>query len=433
MARLPSLPAPALTVLGAVREPLFDLTIKVVTPLFGGSPIARETDPSLPIRAASVRGQLRFWWRACKGAQFSSPAAMFEQEERIWGSVDEPGKVAVLMDILDRGNEVPAGVRVKGRINWTPAYARSGYALFPFQGDDREKLAPAVALENVIFRLRITLAGRGEVDQALSENVEAALWAWLTFGGVGARTRRGCGSLYCADSRFAPPSRPTEIGPWLQQMARHFVARQPNAGARLPIPLLHGGRAIVLANTQHAPLASWNEAVGLMQAFRQVPNGRTPGKVPGASRWPEANSIRSLNDADMNGNHLSFPRADLGLPIVFQFKGATKRTEPGQSTLQAVGETARMASPIILKPLAFTPDESVPLVLCLTTPHVWDPAVPGLEIAVGGRGTPIGRDALDPQKRPVPEALRDLGTGSAREGFLRYVLRRHPGNKEVIL
>lgn len=36
----------------------------------------------------------------------------------------------------------------------------------------------------------------------LGNEIEAALWAWINFGGLGARTRRGCGSLYC--ETFSP-------------------------------------------------------------------------------------------------------------------------------------------------------------------------------------------------------------------------------------
>jgi CRISPR-associated protein Cmr1 len=58
----------------------------------------------------------------------------------------------------------------------------------------------------------------------------------------------------------------------------------------------------------------------------------------------------------------SFPRAELGLPIVFHFKD---NQDPSESELCPVGHK-RMASPIILRPIAFGDGRiGVPLIIRL--------------------------------------------------------------------
>ena len=108
------------------RAPLFDLDVSVVTPLFGGGATAGVADPLAPVRAASVRGHLRFWWRACKSAGFATADALFDQEEAIWGSTAYPSPVAVIVSLLSSGTKVESREyqrRADGRF---PAYA-----LFP--------------------------------------------------------------------------------------------------------------------------------------------------------------------------------------------------------------------------------------------------------------------------------------------------------------
>src|SRR5437868_5821439 len=68
-------------------RPFLDLELAVVTPLFGGSAMPGEVDPQLPVKAASVRGHLRTWWRACHAVEFTTAAALYDAESRIFGAV----------------------------------------------------------------------------------------------------------------------------------------------------------------------------------------------------------------------------------------------------------------------------------------------------------------------------------------------------------
>src|SRR6266581_2483452 len=65
---------------------------ELITPLFGGGVVPGEADPVTIVRATEIRGQLRFWWRACRGGkpEFKGDTAeMKKAEDRIWGKAYE--------------------------------------------------------------------------------------------------------------------------------------------------------------------------------------------------------------------------------------------------------------------------------------------------------------------------------------------------------
>lgn len=62
--------------------------IEVITPMFGGV-FPGETDTVTPVRASSIRGQLRFWWRATIGAKCTDIDDLAKREGAIWGTMEE--------------------------------------------------------------------------------------------------------------------------------------------------------------------------------------------------------------------------------------------------------------------------------------------------------------------------------------------------------
>jgi hypothetical protein len=75
-------------------------------------------------------------------------------------------------------------------------------------------------------------------------------------------------------------------------------------------------------------ISAWKQSIQTLQTFRQGNDiGRNPGedpKRPGRSRWPEPETIRKITGSrDLKHQRMAavpddgFPRADLGLPIIF--------------------------------------------------------------------------------------------------------------------
>src|SRR6056297_2479641 len=56
---------------------------ELITPMFGGDSESWELNPEAPVRAQSIRGQLRFWWRTMQGD--TDPVALLDRENSLWG------------------------------------------------------------------------------------------------------------------------------------------------------------------------------------------------------------------------------------------------------------------------------------------------------------------------------------------------------------
>lgn len=59
--------------------------LRVVTPILGGGPKLRDVDTVDIIRVPTVRGHLRFWWRALYGHQYASSQELYATESALWG------------------------------------------------------------------------------------------------------------------------------------------------------------------------------------------------------------------------------------------------------------------------------------------------------------------------------------------------------------
>lgn len=326
-------------------------SIDLITPLFGGGCEPGKVDPNDRIRAPSIRGHLRFWWRATRGARFQSGGDLRGREAEIWGSVEKPSPVVVDVEITSPGREYMCATPPDDRgaprfeVNHPP------YALFPFQGSKKDDIQPARCIAGISFKLHIAY------PQEFSTDVEAALWAWLNFGGIGARTRRGCGALYCKE--FAPQTSKT-VGEWYSENLKKYEINPPVRSSPKKWPTLPD-KILIRPGEKTDAMQCWSEVIGLLQEFRQgVGVGRNYGqnKRPGRSRWPEPESIREITgkrhsryQSMPNIPSNAFPRAEFGLPIIFHFP---KPGDPGAPELYPIkdaGEKTRMSSPLILRPM----------------------------------------------------------------------------------
>src|SRR5690606_15644684 len=79
--------------------------LEVVTPILGGSHQTRAIDHVDVIRAPSVRGHLRFWWRALYAAQYANADALYKRESALWGraATDDGGRSAVEIRVSVEG------------------------------------------------------------------------------------------------------------------------------------------------------------------------------------------------------------------------------------------------------------------------------------------------------------------------------------------
>jgi CRISPR-associated protein Cmr1 len=335
--------------------------VTTLTPIYGGGVKAGEPDPLMPVRASAIRGQLRFWWRLLKQHHPEKPltgAALFEAEREIWGGMaesnkDYASKVRVRVHDL-KGKRTPIPYR---EFMSRQGNSDIGYALFPAQDNPDSKIIEA----GLGFTLTL------EYPAELKVEITEVLSWWSSFGGIGARTRRGLGAI-----QVKGLAQVTEVS--------------------------HYGCKLIVRDDLAVPKSvdAWHQAIKLMRNFRQGEKGRNRANQnpPGRSHWPEPESIRAITgryrikaggnisfEPD-NPNRRDFPRAAFGLPIIFHFKNIKHDDEkknlrkdqafdPDDCELKPT-DYDRMASPLILKPVALPNGQFVPMALRLPIDHLTD-------------------------------------------------------------
>lgn len=464
---IPSRPGTPVT---PTSENIREYIIELITPLFGGGASTRVNDTDFPIRPTAIRGQLQFWWRATVGAQYPDKDALRSAQSAVWGDTTRasPVRIRVDVDVESVSTPVPCARyeldnknpgKFRSRPSWNTPFDSNDsalpYALFPFQGQlDSERssieVKPAEYINKPKFRL--TISWTKEVDFA--KQVEPAIWAWVNFGGLGSRTRRGCGAIYCKE---LAPQNLASLDKWYRDRIpanRHEIREWPT----MPTQILY-------SQNLDDPLAQWNHVIRLLKDFRQKAGkglGYARPLGPGRSWYPEPDTIRRIMNRHSHGHdpykHLSgnrplpdgFPRAELGLPIVFKFINDNKG-EPSQTTLHpyledrqndsvttdssdirsTAGEIKdRMASPLILRPLGISNDLAVSIVVVLQTPGVQ-------KVALLDKN---GEDLCPRHSVPVQDSkfveypdspIRGLTKkGSALEAFLNFAVQTAAMNKQ---
>lgn len=325
-------------------------TYRLITPLFGGGPEPRQADPVSAVRATSLKGQLRFWWRAARAGGMTLEQ-MHQKEAAIFGAAAGEGGQAspLLIEIepLELGQEKhpfysePGKNFPKNRPEVAP-----GYVAFPLQANNQDPNNYPVRV-GVRFRLRLRL------PQSLQEELEAALWAWECLGGLGGRTRRGFGAVW-PEGREVPDASALEA-----QWKRYVKAGNPPEG----VPSLSGARWKVVA-------LSWRDVAQRYQKFRQSRNPGQQSNRPGRSHWPEPDTIRAILGRAAAKHRVpihtppihKLPRAQFGLPIVVHFKD---QGDPSTQIIPVNPDYERLASPLIFRPLS----EKSSVVLILNAPR----------------------------------------------------------------
>ena len=359
--------------------------IELITPMFGGGVEPRTNDPSFPIRTTAIRGQLQFWWRATVGAQYADRQALRAAQSAIWGSTEQASRVEVRVQNVEAANpqrcatfepDRNAPGKYRSVPTWNPPFNNNSlsYALFPFQGQladgrTRIEVEPAACNHKASFRLIL----RCHKDFNFEKDVEPALHAWILFGGLGSRTRRGCGSVRCKALEVKDRNE-------LMQKLKGFL--QPSQPVH-PWPTL--AEAILVGPEQTTAIPAWDQAIELLRDFRQgVGFARNPGQQPnrpGRSRWPEPETIRRVTKRraplHQRLEHVpdnAFLRAEIGLPIVFHFKDERPGDPPDTILYAGNGSDGekreRMASPLILKARALGNGKFVPIIMRLKAPSL---------------------------------------------------------------
>jgi CRISPR-associated protein Cmr1 len=429
----------------------FVVSLAIVTPILGGGYQTRALDDVDIIRVPTVRGHLRFWWRALFVCGFEKSASLYAAETKLWGgpgggSDEAPAvrsPVEVRIEVTDPGK--------KDEGNIDPQRTDGAYVLFPARG-----APPIPRRTTATFKLTVS------APTADIAAVRDAVRAWILFGGYGGRTRRGLGGLTVTGPDAATwlphPHKPLDI-----ELKRLF-GREVFAvgGPARQTPMLAGAALSTIGRVEDRGVVAWLTAVDALRCFRQgtppdnkrVTDGATAlpsawprrssfdPRRPSISNWPEADKIRRLANREPGARPYAhpprhndapvWPRAGFGLPIVgrFQTKGRKGDSyhEPPPFTLkwgEPIGANTylpreRLTSALIIKALPLVGGRFVAIALWLH--RAWPAGKIVLEISnkvVPGSAAPF--DALvAPGDTPLFTAL--AGT-TLRSAFLDWLAR----------
>ncbi len=179
----------------------FSTTLELVTPAFLAS--ANQQAEDCDLRPATLRGHLRWWWRTMH-AGFLDVETLRELEAAIWGDTKCGGAVRIIVTpnsitrpllfdrrtIIERNN-LPSPPDRK---------TTQGLTYFSYgmndAGRQRHFLAPP---NSWTLRIIAKPLNSTESDPLTAEDVLShatrALWLLNTYGGVGAKSRKGFGGL----------------------------------------------------------------------------------------------------------------------------------------------------------------------------------------------------------------------------------------------
>lgn len=178
-------------------------TYKIVTPMFIGG---ADQSPADGIRPPSVKGTLRFWWRALNWGRFWEASqnneemalqALHQEEARLFGT-------SMGLDYSARGQgcfllSVDQPNQINTIDNWPPdnpnhTASYMAYGLLKTNDEDHRFAVEENNKENSVeFTLKFKFKKQAEISDV--QQITETLETWSLFGGMGGRSRRAMGSI----------------------------------------------------------------------------------------------------------------------------------------------------------------------------------------------------------------------------------------------
>jgi hypothetical protein len=370
------------------------VTMQVTTPLFNGGADPDGKAGFRPardagVRVASIRGAMRFWFRALAGSMAGPDLEALARTERaVFGGItDQRGNnsAAMASPLIVRLPDPPPQINDERFLSGSGAAGLRyllGLGLMRPRSGGADLVRSYVPPSEKGFQLKIGFRHDSETTDDVREAVEtltfASLWLLCTYGGLGARTHRGFGGVRITDVSGRLPSAWTaenlltpglgfyERATWLRPLPdgvpgifkQHLPALM-GTGVRIPrgplgdwaqppaFPVI--AMKYVPAALSKASFRSWEET--LNKAGRQWRLFRA-NRPETDARAREGLQVRTAewNDVVVLRRESDFPLGALGLPVGFQDKKSGKKYEVNAAVPNdPKPDPLRRASPIWLR------------------------------------------------------------------------------------
>lgn len=313
-------------------------TWQLVTPLFGGG-AQPLTGPS-SLRVPALRGALRFWLRAVLWTQTGDIAKVHEEEEALFGSADK-GQGQVLLRLRALTPEKQAQLKTADEVkkHW-PVGMGKGYVSYGLAngGASRPWVEPGA-------RYELRLLCKPRMSETQRRQLELALRAFALFGGVGAKGRKGFGSLTLEGAAGMDWRAPQDLGGWQQEMDRLLGSLA--LAAPLPPYSAFSGRSRLVARSLPARDA-WGALDWLGRELICFRSWGRNGKILGGTL--AEGLFRCDHDGVLRAGQGEAPRempkrAIFGLPHNYFFSSARVKVQINAHN----GQEQRRASPLFFK------------------------------------------------------------------------------------
>ncbi len=323
-------------------------TLETVTPLF----LAGNDQNAVELRAASIRGQLRYWYRAILGGLGVIRAErLHELESRVFGK-EERGSplLARVKDVRLSGGRIKQNKELDLGYDKTRKETRRPgltYLLYSTQLGGNERPYADIG---TTFTLEFSCFNK-EADRVL-KLAACALWCWTHLGGLGTRSRRGGGDIQVREVRggeeilhdlhgFSPAGVTTveALKDHLENGLKKVRGLIAQLNALMP-GTVSGSVGFPILHPDHADIwiirSTWNNA---LEAMEQV--GRKFQQFR-RERGPDFPSV--LDDYLRAGRSPELERPAFGLPLQFRYRSA-----PDKQAMVETEHYARRASPLLFR------------------------------------------------------------------------------------
>ena len=298
-----------------------DATYRVVTPLFCAGAVPGRAELRLP----SFKGALRFWWRALAWQRCGGDLEdIRRQEDALFGSAGG-GQSRLLMrlaptshprETIGNGKVLTVSARNGSVVGEGARYL--GYGVMEAfrsrtRGTKDGQLTRACL--RAPFEFTVQLRGR-DLNEAQLSSLRRALIALGTLGGMGARSRKGYGSLVlrslCVDGveRWRPPRDIAEL--------EQEIVDLPGDRGDFALPAFTAvsdrTRHVLLSNIKKAPVELLDLVGRELVRYRSWGrNGKTLGGKVGSERnFKDDHDLMMVTDGGQRKTHPR--RIAFGLP-----------------------------------------------------------------------------------------------------------------------
>lgn len=172
--------------------------VEFITPAFLGG-----ADGNAEIRTAPFKEGIRYWWRILYGAKYLDLGKLKETEDLIFGSTENQSNVQLFIktkvnEELFEKSGFPNGQRIEvshqGRTMRVNILDYMAYGKYSYEKGNGNVYAVTHIKPKTKFQLNVSIKDIGHTEEVVD-----SIKMFLSWGGIGSKSRNGFGSMDCTD------------------------------------------------------------------------------------------------------------------------------------------------------------------------------------------------------------------------------------------